>query len=77
MDLGSEPAITVTENPTLGPAIISVFQPRVELPKPSADPILLELRLIRYSLERIEDLITRAARPRTLWERIKEWLGIH
>ena len=79
MEIG-ETTIGVGESPILGSPIVSLFQPRPPKLKAVESTINLasiyeELISIKSLLRQIE-LNTRPLPKRSLWERIKSWLGM-
>ena len=79
MEVG-EAIVSVGDSPVLGPPRITLNQP---LPTVKQSLPVVELKLIRQELALIRNLLslieqnTRPTAPRSLWERIKSWLGIH
>lgn len=76
MEVG-ESAVSLGEHAELGPVRITLHQHRVSAPTVLAQ---IDLSSVLNLLEQIRDTVVqieRNTRPCTLWERIKQWLGIH
>ena len=71
MNIG-QASVKVGDSPELGPVQISIHQPQPELPVTLDD--VYDLLLTTAEILKQIELNTR---PRSLWERIKIWLGIH